>query len=36
VLLAPPFIIDEPELDELVDKLKRALEATLSAISATT
>jgi len=36
VLLAPPFIIDEIQLDELVDKLGRALEATLSAVSATT
>jgi len=36
VLLAPPFIIDEAQLDELVEKLARALEATLSAVSATT
>jgi adenosylmethionine-8-amino-7-oxononanoate aminotransferase len=25
VLLAPPFILDEPQLDELVDKLSRAI-----------
>ncbi len=34
VLLAPPFILEEPQLDELVEKLERALEATLA--SATT
>jgi adenosylmethionine-8-amino-7-oxononanoate aminotransferase len=33
VLLAPPFIVDEGQLDELVDKLGRALERTLSAIA---
>ena len=31
VLLAPPFIIEDGQLDELVDKLGRALEATLEA-----
>jgi adenosylmethionine-8-amino-7-oxononanoate aminotransferase len=30
VLLAPPFIVEEPQLDELVDKLGRALSAALS------
>ena len=30
VLLAPPFIIEEPQLDELVEKLSKALEATLA------
>lgn len=35
VLLAPPFIIDEPQLDEIVTKLSSALETTLQAASAT-
>lgn len=30
LLLAPPFILEEPQLDELVEKLGRALEATLA------
>jgi hypothetical protein len=30
VLLAPPFIVEEPQLDELVDKLGRALAAALA------
>ena len=30
VLLAPPFILEEPQLDELVEKLEAALEATLA------
>ncbi|AKO96328.1 Adenosylmethionine-8-amino-7-oxononanoate aminotransferase [Marinovum algicola DG 898] len=29
VLLAPPFIIEEAQLDELVDKLDRAIEASI-------
>jgi adenosylmethionine-8-amino-7-oxononanoate aminotransferase len=31
VLLAPPFTIDESHVDEIVEKLRAALEATLSA-----
>lgn len=34
VLLAPPFIVEESQLDELVDKLGGALEATLKATAA--
>lgn len=34
VLLAPPFILEEPQLDELVDKLRRALDATLASATA--
>jgi hypothetical protein len=30
VLLAPPFIVEEPQLDELVDKLGRAIAAALA------
>jgi adenosylmethionine-8-amino-7-oxononanoate aminotransferase len=30
VLLAPPFILDETQLDELVDKLHRAITATIT------
>jgi adenosylmethionine-8-amino-7-oxononanoate aminotransferase len=30
VLLAPPFIVEEPQLDELVQKLERALAAALA------
>ncbi|MGH8689718.1 MAG: aspartate aminotransferase family protein [Burkholderiales bacterium] len=30
VLLAPPFIVEEPQLDELVDKLGNAITAALS------
>jgi len=35
VLLAPPFIVEETQLDELVDKLQRALAATLAGSSVT-
>jgi hypothetical protein len=31
VLFAPPFILEAPQLDEIVDKFSRALEATLKA-----
>jgi adenosylmethionine-8-amino-7-oxononanoate aminotransferase len=31
VLLAPPFIIDDPQLDELVDKLASAISAATEA-----
>lgn len=31
VLFAPPFILDSPQLDEIVDKFSRALETTLKA-----
>lgn len=31
ILLAPPFIVEEAQLDELVDKLGRALESVLQA-----
>lgn len=31
VLLAPPFIVEEPQLDEMVEKLSVALELTLPA-----
>lgn len=34
VLLAPPFIVDDAQLDELVEKLGQALDATLSGITA--
>ena len=34
VLLAPPFIVEEAQLVELVDKLGGALEATLKATAA--
>ena len=34
VLLAPPFIVEEAQLDELVDKLGRALEVTLRSTAA--
>jgi adenosylmethionine-8-amino-7-oxononanoate aminotransferase len=34
VLLAPPFIVDDAQLDELVEKLGRALDATLSGVTA--
>lgn len=34
VLLAPPFILEEPQLDELVEKLGDALDATLAAVTA--
>ncbi len=30
MLLAPPFIVEEPQLDELVDKLGRAISAALA------
>ena len=30
VLLAPPYIIDEPQLDELVEKLGRAIDRALA------
>jgi hypothetical protein len=30
VLLAPPFIVEESQLDELVDKLGKALTAALA------
>jgi len=33
VLLAPPFIISEPQLDELVDKLEKSLSQVMDAIS---
>ena len=29
ILLAPPFIIEDDQLDELTDKLERALKAVL-------
>ncbi len=32
VLLAPPFVLDPAQLDELVDRLGRALETTLAAL----
>ena len=31
VLLAPPFIVTETQLDELVDKLGRAVDAAIAA-----
>jgi adenosylmethionine-8-amino-7-oxononanoate aminotransferase len=31
VLLAPPFIIEDAQLDELVDKLDAAMDAALAA-----
>lgn len=34
VLLAPAFIVEEAQLDELVEKLGRALDATLSGVTA--
>ena len=34
VLMAPPFVINDTQIDELVDKLDTALQATLSAVSA--
>jgi len=34
VLLAPPFIIEETQLDELVEKLVRALDLTLAGVFA--
>ena len=34
VLFAPPFIIEEKQLDELVEKFSRALAATLGALAA--
>ena len=34
VMLAPPFIAEEPQLDECVAKLARALDSTLEAIGA--
>jgi adenosylmethionine-8-amino-7-oxononanoate aminotransferase len=33
VLLAPPFIVDEMQIHELVDKLVAALDAALAASS---
>jgi len=33
VLLAPPFIISEPQLDELVDKLDKSLGQVMAAVS---
>jgi len=33
VLLAPPFIVDEAQLDELVEKFGRALERTLAEVA---
>lgn len=30
ILLAPPFILDDNQLDELVDKLARALDLALA------
>jgi len=33
VLLAPPFILEETQLDELVDKLARAIAAALAGVS---
>ena len=30
VLLAPPYIVDEPQLDELVEKLGRAIDRALA------
>ena len=30
VLLAPPFILDEPQLDEITDKLSRALDGAIA------
>jgi len=35
VLLAPPFIVEDAQLDELVDKLQRALARALAGASAT-
>lgn len=34
VVLAPPFIVNEQQLDELVEKLARALETTLAGVAA--
>ena len=34
VLLAPPFIVDEAQLDELVEKFGRTLERTLAEVAA--
>ena len=34
VLIAPPFIIEERQVDEIVDKLAAAIDAALSAIAA--
>ena len=36
VLLAPPFITTEPELDEIVDRLDRALSRTLAQVAVAT
>ena len=33
VLLAPPFIIEEPQLEELADKLFSAVEAALQGVT---
>ena len=33
VLLAPPFIMTEPQMDEVVEKLARAVEAVLNSVS---
>jgi adenosylmethionine-8-amino-7-oxononanoate aminotransferase len=30
VMLAPPFILEEPQLDELVDKLSRAIDGAIA------
>jgi adenosylmethionine-8-amino-7-oxononanoate aminotransferase len=32
VLLAPPFIIEDSHIEEIVDKLERSLTTTLAAI----
>ena len=34
VMLAPPFIVTEPELDEIVTRFATALDRTLTAVSA--
>jgi adenosylmethionine-8-amino-7-oxononanoate aminotransferase len=31
VLVAPPFIVTEPQLDELVEKLGRAIDGAIAA-----
>jgi len=32
ILLAPPFIVSEPQLDEIVDRLAAALDAALATV----
>ena len=32
ILLAPPFILEEAQLDELVDKLQRAIDQAIGSL----